>query len=291
MSFVRCFMSFLLYTINTIVWFVPIFICGLIKLIPIKPLQKLMSLIAKKCASIWVSCNSINQKLLTPYQLNVTGLEDIKLKDWYLVIANHQSWVDILVLQRVFNRRIPFLNFFLKKELLYVPILGLAWWALDFPFMTRTSKSQLKKNPKLRGKDLETTRKACEKFKEMPVSIVNFVEGTRFTPAKHQRQKSPFVDLLKPKAGGIAFVMQAMGEQISKVVNVTIQYPDGIPTFIDFASGRVKRINVHVEIMDVSPELVGDYTNDNEFRVRFQAEINRLWQEKEQQLNKLKQQL
>jgi len=290
MSFVRCFISFLLYTINTVVWFVPIFICGLIKLIPIKPLQKLMSLIAKKCASIWVSCNSINQKLLTPYQLNVTGLENTKLKDWYLVIANHQSWVDILVLQRVFNRRIPFLNFFLKKELLYVPILGLAWWALDFPFMTRTSKSQLKKNPKLRGKDLETTRKACEKFKEMPVSIVNFVEGTRFTPAKHQRQNSPFVDLLKPKAGGIAFVMQAMGEQISKVVNVTIHYPDGIPTFIDFASGRVKRINVHVEIMDVSSELVGDYTNDNEFRVRFQAEINRLWQEKEQQLNKLKQQ-
>lgn len=124
----------------------------------------------------------------------------------------------------------------------------------------------------------------------MPVSIVNFVEGTRFTPAKHQRQNSPFVDLLKPKAGGIAFVMQAMGEQISKVVNVTIHYPDGIPTFIDFASGRVKRINVHVEIMDVSSELVGDYTNDNEFRVRFQAEINRLWQEKEQQLNKLKQQ-
>jgi len=291
MSFFRCVMSCLLYTINTTVWFVPIFVCGLIKLIPIKPLQKLMSLVAKKCASIWVSCNSINQNLFTPYQLNVTGLEDTKLKDWYLVIANHQSWVDILVLQRVFNRRIPFLNFFLKKELLYVPILGLAWWALDFPFMTRTSKSQLKKNPKLRGKDLETTRKACEKFKEMPVSIVNFVEGTRFTAAKHQRQKSPFVDLLKPKAGGIAFVMQAMGEQISKVVNVTIQYPDGIPTFIDFASGRVKRINVHVEIMDVSPELVGDYTNDNEFRVRFQAEINRLWQEKEQQLNKLKQQL
>ncbi|MGO3299815.1 MAG: acyltransferase [Pseudoalteromonas sp.] len=290
MSFFRCIISALLYTINTIVWFVPIFICGLIKLIPIKPLQKLMSLIAKKCASIWVSCNSINQKLLTPYQLNVTGLENTKLKDWYLVIANHQSWVDILVLQRVFNRRIPFLNFFLKKELMYVTILGLAWWALDFPFMTRTSKSQLKKNPKLRGKDLETTRKACEKFKEMPVSIVNFVEGTRFTPAKHQRQNSPFTDLLKPKAGGIAFVMQAMGDQISKVVNVTIQYPDGIPTFIDFSSGRVKRINVHVEVMPVSPELTGDYSNDNEFRVRFQAEINRLWQEKEQQLSKLKQQ-
>jgi 1-acyl-sn-glycerol-3-phosphate acyltransferase len=287
MSVIRCIFSFLFYTINTLIWFVPIFICGLIKLLPIKPLQNAMSWVAKQCATIWVTCNSINQNIFTPYQLTVTGLDDIKLKDWYLVIANHQSWVDILVLQRVFNRKIPFLNFFLKKELLYVPILGLSWWALDFPFMTRTSKSQLKKNPKLRGKDLDTTRKACEKFKEMPVSIVNFVEGTRFTPEKHTRQNSPFPHLLKPKAGGIAFVMQAMGEQISKVVNVTIQYPDGIPSFLDFASGKVKRIQVHIEVKPVNEELIGDYTGDNEFRVRFQSELNRLWEDKEQTLKAL----
>lgn len=291
MSWIRCVFSIFFYTINTLIWFVPIFICGLIKLIPIKPLQKLMSWTAKQCASIWVTFNTLNQKLLTPTKLSVTGLEELKLKDWYLVIANHQSWVDILVLQRVFNRKIPFLNFFLKKELIYVPVLGLCWWALDFPFMTRTSKSQLKKNPKLRGKDLETTRKACEKFKEMPVSVVNFVEGTRFTSQKHSRQNSPFPHLLKPKAGGVAFVMQAMGEQISKVVNVTIQYPEGIPTFMDFASGRVKQINIHVEVMPVSQELIGDYTGDSEFRVRFQSELNRLWQEKEQQLSEFEQKL
>jgi 1-acyl-sn-glycerol-3-phosphate acyltransferase len=187
------------------------------------------------------------------------------------------------------HRKIPFLNFFLKKELLYVPVLGLCWWALDFPFMTRTSKNQLKKNPKLRGKDLETTRKACEKFKEMPVSVVNFVEGTRFTPQKHARQNSAFPHLLKPKAGGIAFVMQAMGEQISKVVNVTIHYPQGIPTFMDFVGGKVKNINVHVEVRPVSEELIGDYTGDSEFRVRFQSELNRLWENKEQTLQELEQ--
>ena len=153
--------------------------------------------------------------------------------------------------------------------------------------MTRTSKSQLKKNPKLRGKDLETTRKACEKFKEMPVSVVNFVEGTRFTTQKHARQNSPFPHLLKPKAGGIAFVMQAMGEQITKVVNVTIHYPDGIPTFMDFAGGKVKNINVHVDVRPVSEELIGDYTGDSEFRVRFQSELNRLWENKEQTLQSL----
>ncbi len=153
--------------------------------------------------------------------------------------------------------------------------------------MTRTSKSQLKKNPKLRGKDLETTRKACEKFKEMPVTVVNFVEGTRFTQSKHAKQQSPFPHLLKPKAGGIAFVMQAMGEQISQVVNVTLHYPDGIPTFMDFAGGKVKNINVHVNVMPVSDELIGDYTGDSEFRVRFQSELNRLWEEKEQTLQSL----
>ena len=85
--------------------------------------------------------------------------------------------------------------------------------------------------------------------------------------------------------------MQAMGEQISKVVNVTIQYPEGIPTFMDFASGRVKQINIHVEVMPVSQELIGDYTGDSEFRVRFQSELNRLWQEKEQQLSEFEQKL
>ena len=289
MSVIRSVFSIFFYTINTLFWFVPIFICGIVKLIPIKGLQKLMSWTAKQCASIWVTFNTLNQTLLTSTKLNVTGLEELKLKDWYLVIANHQSWVDILVLQRVFNRKIPFLNFFLKKELIYVPVLGLCWWALDFPFMTRTSKSQLKKNPKLRGKDLETTRKACEKFKEMPVSVVNFVEGTRFTAQKHARQNSPFPHLLKPKAGGVAFVMQAMGEQISKVVNVTIHYPEGIPTFMDFAAGKVKHSDVHVEVKGVSDDLIGDYTNDPDFRVRFQTELNRVWEEKNQTLVNLKQ--
>ena len=82
--------------------------------------------------------------------------------------------------------------------------------------------------------------------------------------------------------------MQAMGEQISKVVNVTIHYPDGIPSFVDFASGRVKQVDVKIEVMEVSPNLIGDYTGDADFRVNFQAELNRLWDEKNQQLAEFK---
>ncbi len=288
MSFFRSIFSLIFYCLNTLFWFVPIFIFGLIKLIPFKPLQTLFGVLAKSCASYWVATNSLIQNIFSPYKIELTGLDALQRKDWYLVIANHQSWVDILVLQRVLHNRIPFLNFFLKKELLYVPFLGLAWWALDFPFMKRSSKSQLKKNPKLKGKDIETTRKACEKFKTMPVSIVNFVEGTRFTSDKHTLQKSPFKNLLKPKAGGIAFVMQAMGEQINQIVNVTIHYPDGIPTFMDFASGKMKRVQVHVETQSVDDKLIGDYSGDNQFRVQFQAKLNTLWEQKDAQLEKLK---
>ena len=111
---------------------------------------------------------------------------------------------------------VPFLKFFLKKELIWVPILGIAWWALDFPFMKRYSAAVLKKRPHLRGKDIEITRQACKKFKSLPVSIMNFVEGTRFTREKHDKQKSPFTHLLKPKAGGIGFVLSTMGEQLQQ---------------------------------------------------------------------------
>ena len=88
-------------------------------------------------------------------ELQVDGLENLKPDEWYMMIANHQSWVDILVLLRVFNRRIPYLKFFLKKSLIWVPLLGLAWWALEFPFMRRYSKAEIDRNPSLRGKDIE----------------------------------------------------------------------------------------------------------------------------------------
>jgi 1-acyl-sn-glycerol-3-phosphate acyltransferase len=217
----------------------------------------------------------------------VRGADDLDLNGWYLVVSNHQSWVDILVLQTVFNRKIPFLKFFLKKELIWVPFLGLAWWALDFPFMQRYSKKFLQKNPHLRGNDLERTRRACEKFKTTPVSVMNFVEGTRFSRKKQKAQGSEFKKLLKPRAGGVAFVLGAMGDCINKVVNVTIVYPGGADTFWGFISGRVRHIIIDVEVLPVTEELIGDYFNNQEFRGDFCDWVNRLWQEKDSKIQDL----
>jgi 1-acyl-sn-glycerol-3-phosphate acyltransferase len=276
------FLSLILYTLNTIFWLLPILVFSLLKaLIPIKLAQKIFSYLLDLMASSWVAMNTLNQKLFTKIEIQITGLEELNRKDWYLVLANHQSWVDIVVLQRALHGQIPFLKFFLKKELIYVPILGLAWWALDFPFMKRYSQAFLRKNPHLKGKDLETTRKACAKFKHKPVSVMSFIEGTRYTQKKHAKQNSPFNYLLKPKAGGIAFVLDAMGEHLNTIVDVTIYYPDGIPTFVDFLYGRVKKVEVEVHTTEIKKELTGDYFNDRNFKIFFQKWLTQFWHDKD----------
>ncbi len=290
-SFLIGWLSFSLYTINTLFWLIPIVVFSLLKaILPFHNWRKFFSYLLDRMASNWVAINTVNQKIFTKTNITVTGLEKLEKKQWYLVIANHQSWVDIVVLQRILRGKVPFLKFFLKKELIYVPFLGIAWWALDFPFMKRYSQSFIKKNPHLKGKDIETTQKACAKFKHKPVSIMNFIEGTRFTQQKHNKQKSPFKHLLKPKAGGIGFVMSTMGEQLNKVLDITIYYPEGIPTFLDFLCGRIKDIKVDIQIKDIDSSLKGDYINDRTHKIHFQKWVNQMWLDKDQKLEAFHQQ-
>ncbi len=276
-------LSLLLYIVNTLFWFIPLMLLAVLKLLPVKRWQAWMSYLVDAIAVAWISLNNFTTHIFTSIKWRVEGLETLSRKDWYLIVANHQSWADILILQNIFNRKIPFIKFFLKRELLYVPFMGLCWWALDFPFMKRYSQQLLKKRPELKGKDIATTRKACEKFRYKPVSIMNFVEGTRFTQAKHDKQQSPFRYLLKPKAGGTAFVLGTMGEQLHKLLDVTIHYPQGIPSFWDYISGKVHAITVNIKVLPISKELIGDY-NDQAYRERFQQWLNQLWVEKDQQL-------
>lgn len=282
--------AFLCYLFNTIFWLIPIVMLSFCKsILPFTVAQKILNQLLDGCASNWISVNGITQRLIGNPNIQVSGGEDLSLEKWYMVISNHQSWVDIVVLQRVLNGKIPFLKFFLKKELIWVPFLGLAWWALDFPFMKRYSKKFLQKNPHMRGKDIETTKKACAKFKHKPVSVMNFVEGTRFTPGKHAQQDSAFKHLLKPKAGGIAFALDAMNGQLDTLVNVTIYYPQGVPTFWQFISGQVQQIQVKISSQEISSSYLGDYLNDPDFQINFQQWVNELWVNKDQELALLKQ--
>jgi 1-acyl-sn-glycerol-3-phosphate acyltransferase len=272
----------LLFLMFTAIVFIPLMPLALLKwLLPFERWQAVCNRWLDWLASDWMDANARHQALILPTELQVEGMSNLSVAEWYMMVANHQSWVDILVLLRVFNRRIPYLKFFLKRSLIWVPLLGLAWWALDFPFMRRYSKAEIAKNPELKGKDIEKTRRACEKFRHNPVTIINFVEGTRFTPAKYAQQKSVYQHLLMPKAGGLAFTLAAMNGQLHSLLDVTIYYPEGRPRYWDYACGKVKCIRVHVRELPIPHEMLGDYSEDSDFRGRFQAWVNQIWSEKD----------
>ncbi len=257
-------------------------------LIPIPAWRRWCTVVSIEIANLWVGFNNLLLDVINDIHWDIQGVEDLSLEDWYFVTCNHQSWADILVAQKVLFRKIPMLKFFLKQQLIWVPVIGLAWWALDFPFMKRYSAAEIAKNPALKGKDLETTRKACEKFKYTPVTVFNFLEGTRFTQAKHQYQQSPYQHLLKPKAGGAGFVLGAMGEQLHTMLNLTIYYPGDDRSFWHFLSGRVTEVVVRVEKRAISPQFLSrDYLNDEKFRSEFQQWVSTLWEEKDRLINDL----
>jgi 1-acyl-sn-glycerol-3-phosphate acyltransferase len=230
-------------------------------------------------AARWVAINNawiVAVRAPGTPEWDVQGVDGLDPRGWYIVSANHQSWVDIVVLQRVFHGRIPFLKFFLKRELMWVPVIGLAWWALDFPFMKRGKGSGA------RTSDLQTTRQACEKFKHIPTSVINFVEGTRFTPAKHAKQSSPYQHLLKPKIGGLGIALATMGEQFTALLDVTIVYPQGAPEFTDLLCGRIPTIRVRVQPRPIPADLLGgDPIGDKAYRQRLNAWIDAQWVEKD----------
>jgi 1-acyl-sn-glycerol-3-phosphate acyltransferase len=287
LSLPRIAFSATLIALNTAIHATPLLLLAVLKLlVPITAFRNVISGVLVGIAESWIAVNSWLMATLGRVRIEVEGLQGLKRRGWYLVICNHQSWVDIPVLQQVFNRRIPFLKFFLKSQLIWVPVLGLAWWALDFPFMKRYSKEQLAQRPELRGKDIESTRRACEKYRKLPVSVMNFVEGTRFTETKHDRQGAPFRNLLCPRAGGIAFVLDAMGDMMNAVVDVTVIYPGGRPGIVDLLAGRIREVRVKVHAFPVPASLLGgDYENDAAFRERFQAWLNALWAEKDAAMN------
>jgi 1-acyl-sn-glycerol-3-phosphate acyltransferase len=284
---VRGALTLLSYIVFTSIIFVVLLLVAVFKLIvPIKSFRIICSRILDGLASTgWVFCANTTHRLFTGTRFDIRGLGEVKVNRWCLLLSNHQTWVDILVLIRVFFRRVPPYKFFIKKELLWLPMMGIAFWALDFPIMKRYSKDFIEKHPHLKGQDLEATRRACEKFKTQPVTIMNFVEGTRYTEAKHQKQQSPYKHLLKPRAGGTALVLYAMGEVLEQIVDVTIVYPHGVPGLWAYFCGRTPEIIVDIRRMRVSPDLIGNYFTDPDFKAHFQQWINKVWSEKDARID------
>ena len=280
----------LLLCVNTLFWAIPVY-CGIVVKLFTPEGSHARDQVSKATAWFAQTWAAVNVWLCD----HLLGLDfDIRIDaalspdGQYLVCANHQTWNDIFVLMKTFGRRAPFFKFFIKQELIWVPVLGLCWWGLDYPFMKRYTPEQVARDPSLKGKDLETTKKACARYRNQPVMILNFLEGTRFTPAKHDRQQSPYRRLLKPRAGGFAFTIAALGQRLNSLLDVTIVYPEGAKGFWQFLGGRVRRAIVDVRQLTIPPELYsGNYENDPEFRARFRDWIEQLWADKDRRMGEM----
>lgn len=290
MRHVRGAFTTLLLVLNVVLCGTPILLLGLVKrLIPVRRVERRLVLIGVWFADRWVAGNNriFDNRLDTRFDTDAGSISDPQ--GHHLIISNHRSWVDIFVLARIFHERIAFPRFFLKHQLLWVPILGQACWALDFPFMKRYSPEYLARHPEKRGTDLATTRRACEHFRLIPVAIINFVEGTRFTKKKHAQQKSAYRHLLNPHTGGVAFVLASLGDQLDEVLDVTLAYP-GIEdiTFWDFVTNRVPVITASVRRREIPSRFFdAAVTEHGPLRDEFKHWIQEIWRDKDDLLETL----
>lgn len=272
------------FAFNTVFWGVILYVVLALRwILPFPAIRCRAAAWVVGIAETWSAWNGWALIHVIKVHWRITGLEGLNPDRSYLVCANHRSWVDILALQYTFNRRIPFLRFFIKKELLSIPILGTAWRALDFPAMKRYSREFLEKHPEKRGEDLETTRRAVERFKGSPVSILNFMEGTRFTEEKHRETKSPYHHLLNPKTGGVSFVMQAMGSQFESFLDVTLFYPKGSAGLWSLFRGKVREMEIIVRRLPIPRELL---VNDGA-GTELQEWLRGIWAQKDLVLDRL----
>ncbi len=276
--------------VNTLFWCSLVFVLALVKVaIPIRAIRVPLDHALNEIATRWVACNSGWMRLVQHTRWDVAGLDGLDRKSWYMVNCNHQSWVDIIVLQHLLNRRIPLLKFFLKQQLIWVPVIGLAWWALDFPFMRRHSDAYLTAHPEKRFEDLDATRRACRKFARVPTSVMNFPEGTRFTAIKHRAQRSPVppsAEAARGRAGARAFRAGRAGSMRCSTSRSSIQ--EGAPTFWQFLCGDVPAIVVRARRIAIPAELAGgDYAANPRFRKAFQRWLAALWRDKDAEIGAL----
>jgi len=280
-------------TTNTIVLTTSLCILAIGKfLAPTEAIRGGMRHILAGLAEIWISINNALFSLYKKPRWDIEIPANLDRQGCYLVSSNHQSWVDVLVMQRCFNRHLPFFRFFIKSQMFWVPFLGVAWWALDMPFVRRHSKDKLARQPGLKGQDLENARKACEKFRTIPVAMTNFPEGTRFSVEKRDSRKSPYENLLQPRIGGLGQVLYALANELDALIDVTIIYPQTrttgqAPTFWQLLTGEIQEIIVRTERREIPPELLGrNFRTDREFRDELEAWVSRIWREKDQLISR-----
>ena len=274
--------SITILVLNTVILSCLLIPLGIIKFfLPITSLKVLFTKFIIKVGELWIFTNKIWVKALHNPKWQIIGKENIKSDGWTIATSNHQSFADIFLLQDITNRKMPMLKFFMKYVLIYVPVIGLSWWALDMPFLKRYTKKQLEKNPKLAGKDVREMKRALKHYALYPVTVFSFAEGTRFTLKKHHNQNSPFKNLLRPKEGGLATALSLVNK-IDSLIDFTIKFDSKKRSFWDYLCGRMNSVKIIIKEIKIPKKFLNENLLDNHsLRSEFKEWLNSLWLEKD----------
>lgn len=293
-GYLKGYIAIVLVVIWLIICFSGFFPLSLLKiLIPIRPVQHAITNALLGFVWLWIGFVNIIGRWTSGIEFDIQGLDDIDKKGRYFIVANHSAWTDIIILFHLYHGRMPFPRWFMKRELIWIPMIGYVCWAVDMPFMYRITPEKIKKNPKLKGKDMEITRQKCEKFRGRPIVVTNYLEGTRFSKEKHARQKSPYKHMLMPKYGGAGFALNAMGDQLDGIIDLTVVFsPDSPASGFDYAFGRIGKVVVRARVLPVPMDILSrNLREDEEARMEFRRWVNTIWAHKDKQIGEIKAEL
>ena len=255
---VKAFLALTFITLNLAIWILPLAVLALVRLAsPGERSRRAMAAIyraAVRLDDLWLNLMGTRWRLNSSGE--AVGRLTLPRDEPVLVICNHRSWADIFIVQSVIVRDGPIVVFLAKRELAWIPILGIIFLAFDFPILRRRTRTNTDSDARRRN-DIERVDAACGRLNDAPAALLSFAEGTRFTQEKHARDPR-YANLLAPRRGGIEAFVRAV--PTAKVVDLTLDYP-GDPGFWGFLAGRSGDVMVDVDIVDLPASDVGSWLN------------------------------
>ncbi len=279
---VRASLAVVLLALNIGFWLIPCVIFAIIKsMISYPPIRQGSYNVMVGIATACIFCDSMILRIVSGVRIIPEYKSEVRKDVTYLVIANHRSWADVLILQRTLYDRTSLLKWLTKREMLKVPLIGFVCQAYEYPMMSRYTKQYLADHPEKREEDRDRIRRACEQLARNPGTLINFPEGTRYTHEKAERQQTPYRHLLKPRPGGVSVILTSMGPALAGVLDATLFFDDYDASFWEFLGGKVKTVRVSVRLRSVEDVGGADPEKyDTEIPQRLQA----LWREKDAEL-------
>ena len=222
----------------------------------------------------------------------ITPSQDIDKLSSYLVISNHLSTFDQLLIQYILNKRSSTLYLFAKYELIFTTLTyGIIGYLLGHIFIKRPSPFWLKYNTRRELSEFNQNilKKNFQLFQDIPRSFLLFPEGSRFTPEKKKTLESPHEYLLPPKIKAMEWMFSGMKKHLPdtsiKCIDFTLVYPDHLlkkPSFLDLLKGNFS-VYLNVNVYSLA-EITKDCTNSEETEARLKEWIDEVWVKKDQMI-------